>query len=126
MATTTAAKKPLAKRTIAATPAVKKPVAKAATKKVAATPVKKASAVKSKKSLPTTGSAAKAKPVKAATTSKSTPRKSNPKTTVSPEERYQMVAAAAYLHAEKRHFASGHALDDWIAAETDIDAMLKG
>lgn len=44
---------------------------------------------------------------------------------MSAEERYQMIAATAYLRAEKRHFAAGHALDDWIAAEAEIDAALK-
>ena len=47
------------------------------------------------------------------------------KSTVTPEERYKMIAAAAYSRAERRGFASGHALDDWIAAETEIDTMLK-
>ena len=51
--------------------------------------------------------------------------KTTRKSTVAPEERYKMIAAAAYLRAERRGFASGHALDDWIAAEAEIDAMLK-
>ena len=37
-----------------------------------------------------------------------------------------MIEAAAYLRAENRGFASGHALDDWVAAEAEIDAMLMG
>lgn len=41
------------------------------------------------------------------------------------EQRYKSIEAAAYLRAEKRGFASGHALEDWIAAEREIDAMLK-
>ena len=44
---------------------------------------------------------------------------------VSPEQRYQMIAAEAYLLAESRGFVSGHALDDWIAAEAKIDAMIN-
>ena len=47
------------------------------------------------------------------------------KSAVAPEERYKMIAAAAYLRAERRGFASGHALDDWIAAEAEVDVMLK-
>ncbi len=65
------------------------------------------------------------KSAKAAATAKSAPGKSVKKSTVSPEERYKMIAAAAYLRAEQRGFRSGHALDDWIAAEAEIDAMLK-
>ena len=45
------------------------------------------------------------------------------KASVTPEERYKMIAAAAYSKAEQRGFASGYALNDWIAAEKEIDAM---
>ncbi len=45
--------------------------------------------------------------------------------TVAPEERYQMIAAAAYFLAERHGFSRGRALDDWIAAEKEIDSMLK-
>ena len=47
------------------------------------------------------------------------------KPTVTPEERYKMIAAAAYSKAEHRGFASGYALNDWIAAEKEIDRMLE-
>jgi hypothetical protein len=36
-----------------------------------------------------------------------------------------MIAAAAYFLAERHGFASGRSLDDWIAAEKEIDSMLK-
>jgi Protein of unknown function (DUF2934) len=36
------------------------------------------------------------------------------------KQREQMIAEAAYYRAEKRGFASGRELDDWIAAEADI------
>jgi len=48
------------------------------------------------------------------------------KNTVSPEQRWQMIAEAAYLKAEKRGFASGHELEDWAAAEIEIDSLLAG
>ena len=35
-----------------------------------------------------------------------------------------MIATAAYYRAEKRHFAPGCELEDWIAAELEIDALL--
>jgi Protein of unknown function (DUF2934) len=36
------------------------------------------------------------------------------------KQREQMIAEAAYYRAEKRGFAPGRELDDWIAAETEI------
>jgi Protein of unknown function (DUF2934) len=47
------------------------------------------------------------------------------KVVVTPEERYKMVAAAAYFHAEKRGFQPGNTVADWAAAEAEIDLMLK-
>ncbi len=38
-------------------------------------------------------------------------------------ERARMIAEAAYFRAEKRGFAPGAELDDWLAAEADIDRM---
>jgi hypothetical protein len=47
-----------------------------------------------------------------------------PGQTVTPEERWRMVAEAAYLRAEKRGFSGGNPTDDWLAAEAEIDAVL--
>lgn len=33
---------------------------------------------------------------------------------------HQMIADAAYFRAEKRGFASGHEIEDWLAAEKEI------
>ena len=44
----------------------------------------------------------------------------------SPEERWQVIAVAAYHKAEKRGFAPGHELGDWIEAETEMDSLLFG
>lgn len=41
-----------------------------------------------------------------------------------PEDRQSMIAKAAYLLAERRNFASGHELDDWLAAEAEVDREL--
>lgn len=121
-ASATTAKKTIAKKIVAAIPPVKKPAAKAKAAVKTVTPVKKASVIKPQKPLPAPSGAAK---TKAPAARKNAPGKSAPKTTVSPEERYRMIEAAAYLRAEKRNFSIGHALDDWIAAEAEIDAMLK-
>jgi len=45
---------------------------------------------------------------------------------VSPEQRWKMIAEAAYHRAEKRGFESGHELEDWTAAEKEIDGLLSG
>jgi hypothetical protein len=43
---------------------------------------------------------------------------------VSAEERLSMIAQAAYFRAERRSFAPGHELGDWIAAEAEVDRKL--
>jgi hypothetical protein len=44
---------------------------------------------------------------------------------VSPEARHTMIAEAAYLRAERRGFAPGHESEDWLAAELEVDALLR-
>ncbi len=39
--------------------------------------------------------------------------------------REEMIAVAAYFRAKNRGFESGHSMDDWLAAEAEIDAMLR-
>ena len=46
-------------------------------------------------------------------------------TTVTPEQRYQMIAEAAYFHAERRHFLGGDPAQDWQEAEAEIDRILQ-
>ncbi len=42
-------------------------------------------------------------------------------------DRTAMIAEAAYLRAERRHFAPGRELEDWLTAEREIDsALLRG
>ena len=36
-----------------------------------------------------------------------------------------MIAEAAYLRAERRGFAPGQESEDWLAAEVEVDALLK-
>lgn len=40
--------------------------------------------------------------------------------------REQLIAEAAYHRAEARGFVPGQALDDWLAAEAEVDARLGG
>jgi rubrerythrin len=42
----------------------------------------------------------------------------------SPEERQRMIAEAAYFRAEKRGFVGGDPVEDWIAAEKEVDKLL--
>lgn len=39
-------------------------------------------------------------------------------------ERIAMISDAAYFRAEQRAFAPGHELEDWVAAEREVDALL--
>jgi len=48
-----------------------------------------------------------------------------PGKSVTPEERWRMVAEAAYLRAESRGFSGGNPTDDWLAAEAEIDKILS-
>jgi hypothetical protein len=43
---------------------------------------------------------------------------------VDQQERLRMIAEAAYLRAEARGFQSGHEDEDWLAAETEVDAHI--
>jgi hypothetical protein len=43
---------------------------------------------------------------------------------VSIEQRHRMIAEAAYLRAERRGFKGGDPLEDWLAAEAEIDEVL--
>ena len=44
---------------------------------------------------------------------------------VTPEKRQHMIAIAAYVRAEKRGFVGGDAVDDWLHAEAEINALLR-
>jgi len=45
---------------------------------------------------------------------------------VSAERRRAMIAEAAYLRAERRGFAPGRDVEDWLAAEQEVDRLLSG
>ena len=48
-----------------------------------------------------------------------------PPATVSASERRAMIETAAYLHAERRGFEPGHEVEDWLAAEAEVDNRLS-
>ena len=41
------------------------------------------------------------------------------------EQRQAMIAVAAYYRAEQRGFAPGCEMEDWLAAQAEVDALLK-
>ena len=43
---------------------------------------------------------------------------------LSAQARHELIAVGAYLRAERRGFAPGHAGEDWLAAEAEVDALL--
>jgi hypothetical protein len=43
---------------------------------------------------------------------------------VEPERRASLIAEAAFFRAEKRGFSPGHEMEDWLAAESEVDALL--
>ena len=45
-------------------------------------------------------------------------------TGVTAEERYQLICTAAYLRAERRGFVPGSELEDWLAAEAELEMTL--
>jgi len=46
---------------------------------------------------------------------------------VDPQQRTSLIATAAYLRAQGRGFEAGHELEDWLAAEAEVDAeLLRG
>ncbi len=90
------------KKKVSKKKSVKKAVAKKAVKKVVKKSVKKAA-------------------TKKAAVKKSARRKA---ATLTHQERYIKIAEAAYLLAEQQGFAPGGELDNWLAAEQQIDAWI--
>jgi len=53
------------------------------------------------------------------------PLRFSPPQAVSDSERRRMIEVAAYLRAVRRRFEPGHELEDWLAAEADVDHWLS-
>ena len=52
-----------------------------------------------------------------------TPAAVAPSQPIEPEQRQAMICDAAYFLSERRGFGPGHELDDWLAAEGEIDRL---
>ena len=82
---------------------------------------KKSKAVKSSsKSAKTAESKSKPSAPRSSRAKKSSPAAMN----ISNEQRLGMIAEVAYFKAEKRGFSGGNPQDDWLAAESEVDALL--
>lgn len=78
---------------------------------------------------PAKASAASTAKAKSAAPKTAAPRTRKPKTAttqVTPEQRYRMISEAAFYVAEKHGFDPNRSLNDWLEAETAIDAKLGG
>jgi hypothetical protein len=53
------------------------------------------------------------------------PVSGNSETRLTPEELERMIAAAAYQRAEKRGFAPGHEIEDWLEAEKEVKHRIQ-
>ena len=48
------------------------------------------------------------------------------RTRLSPEERRRLIAETAYFIAERRGFATGWEIEDWLQAEAEVNRRLRG
>jgi hypothetical protein len=97
------------------------------------TTAKKASSEKAAKKKVISKKAAKAKKVstkkivkKVAKKTTKTSRTDASLLKIAPEERWKMIAVAAYHKAEKRGFAAGGDMQDWGEAEKEVDRLIYG
>lgn len=56
--------------------------------------------------------------------SKKPPVDNSKQITLNPEERYRMIAVAAYYRAEKRGFIGGDPAQDWVDAEAEVERLI--
>ena len=109
-----------------AKPAVKKVVASpkiSAEKKPAVKkPIASKTAAANKPPSPKTVAA---KPTNSKATAAKKAAKANGKAHITPEQRYRMICDAAYFRAERRGFVGGNPGDDWVAAEAEVDELLR-
>ncbi|MHB0986062.1 MAG: DUF2934 domain-containing protein [Sulfuricella sp.] len=111
---------------MATTPSIAtKKATPASAEKVTATPkaaVKKPAAAKIVAAKPATGAAKKST---AAAKKPAAKRTSGSKPVFTPEQRYLMVAEAAYYRSERQGF-TGDPVQNWVEAEAEIEALFSG
>lgn len=111
---------------MATTPSkAKKTTASSAAKTTASAKAAEKKPVAAKAAAPKKAVAVAAPPKKLAAPKKPAAKRATvSKSTITPEQRYCMVAEAAYFHAE-RHGFLGDPVQDWITAEAEIAALLS-
>ncbi|MFW2405304.1 MAG: DUF2934 domain-containing protein [Gammaproteobacteria bacterium] len=83
-----------------------------------ATGARKTASKVTRKKTPAKKAAAKKKTVR-----KTATRKAGRKV-LTPEQRYRLIAEAAFLKAESRGFVGGDPVEDWLAAEKEVEDSL--
>ncbi|MES9814388.1 MAG: DUF2934 domain-containing protein [Candidatus Thiodiazotropha sp.] len=85
---------------------------------------KKSTATKKTKAKVSKKKVAKKKTITKKRVAKKTMTKRSARASISPRERYEMIATMAYYRAEQRNFEPGHDVEDWLECESIIDSML--
>jgi hypothetical protein len=57
--------------------------------------------------------------------SRKSPSEAPARVKVTAEARRALIAETAYLRAEQRGFVAGHEVEDWLAAEAEVDSLLR-
>lgn len=57
--------------------------------------------------------------------SRKSPTEAPTRVEVTAEARRALIAENAYVRAERRGFVPGHDVEDWLAAEVEVDALLR-
>lgn len=98
--------------------------------RTASKPEGRPAAASAKRSRPASGGAARAAATKPAAALPMAAAEASARTlpveAPTGEARYRWIAHAAYLRAEKRGFAPGREVDDWLAAEADFRSAFGG
>ena len=74
---------------------------------------------------PDTPTRPRAAPIAEAAAARAKRASSTTSAAVTEEARRSMIAENAYLRAERRGFAPGNEDADWLAAEQEVDALLR-
>ncbi|MES9925406.1 MAG: DUF2934 domain-containing protein [Candidatus Thiodiazotropha endolucinida] len=85
---------------------------------------KKSTTTKKTKAKVSKKKVAKKKAISKKRVAKKTMTKRSARASISPRERYEMIATMAYYRAEQRNFEPGHDVEDWLECESIIDSML--
>mgnify|MGYP001028563517 FL=1 len=108
--------------------ATRKPAAKAPAKTTARKTSKPEARATAEVTKDTTATKPRPAPRRKPQSREAVPETHAPASTAVPagEERYRWIAHAAYLRAERRGFAPGQEVDDWLAAEAEFLAAFGG